>query len=83
MPFSPHYSIFNHKTEGKQLWKDTTASSLFDIIQVCVNAYPARDLIVLRIKECGIDIHTLNVLYPATQTFELYYYLQDVFYLNI
>lgn len=68
---------------GKQLWEDTTASSLFDIIQVSVNAYPARDLMVLGIKECGIDIHTLNVFYPATQTFELYYYLQNVLYLNI
>lgn len=38
---------------------------------------------VLGIKECGIDIHTLNVFYPATQTFELYYYLQNVLYLNI
>lgn len=66
-----------------QLWKDSTVSSLYDVMQVSVNAHPAGDLMVFGIKECGIDIHTLNVLHPAAQTFELYYYLQNVLYLNM
>lgn len=46
---------------------------------MCV--YPARDLIVLGIEECGVDVHTLNVLYPAEWTLVLYYYyLQNVAY---
>lgn len=44
-------------------------------------AYPAGNLMILRIKECAVDIHTLNVFHPSAQICERYYYIQNVLYL--
>ncbi len=78
-------------------WYRSTGSfdnTTYEQAQACmiwcrlVNAYPAGDLMILEIKESGVDIHTLNVFYPAAQTIECYCYIKmcytyfNVWYLN-